>query len=549
MELIPSDTLEEEIIKEEEDKVRAFQKSLTPASLEAIKDEAKALKLVQETDDTPEVLNKIPTLELSDLDSKGVEYDILELNGAYGAASSTVTKNIVSGSPGIVYIDIGIDVSSLAYGNVEMMPFVLSMLGECDTKNKTRVELDRLEGMYTGGISVDLKLMPLYSEEELDYVVTHNTHMRSMLFVRGKCTVEKAEQMLNLIKEVIEDSLPVSKTRAIQILQRKISGFESAIVSSGHAYSVKKMHSRYDVQAFFDEKLNGITQLHTLKELLDKAQNNWDIFEKRIATVLSSFSKLYAGETVINLTGDESAIGAVDINIHEFVSSMADSSARPALPDFYNADHPWMESAISEMQTLSPLQDEGIPISSQVSYVGKSGLLYHTGEKISGGTCAPMQFLRKGYLWDTVRAKNGAYGVMASLDKMDGSLYMVSYRDPQLSKTIDAFDRAGNYLVGEITRGAIKSKDIQIAIIGCIGALDGSALPPRDVGWIAFHRWISRSSASRRQKWRDEILGTKLKDFQDFSSHLVNWDNATVAAVAPKSSLDSSGLDLITIDL
>eukprot|EP01083_Nonionella_stella_P242228 845119_1 len=176
-------------------------------------------------------------------------------------------------------------------------------MAESDTKTRTRAELDRLEGLHTGGISISLELVPQYGREEMDYIATNNKHALSVLFFRGKCTVEKTNEMFDLIKDMAENTLPVSQEKTIQIIERKISSLESSIVSSGHAYSVKRMHARYDVQSFFNEKWYGITQLQELKTFLIKAQSNWQYFQPRIEKVLASISDFSAGEVIVNLTG------------------------------------------------------------------------------------------------------------------------------------------------------------------------------------------------------------------------------------------------------
>eukprot|EP00554_Chaetoceros_debilis_P005329 CAMPEP_0194074582 /NCGR_PEP_ID=MMETSP0149-20130528/1668_1 /TAXON_ID=122233 /ORGANISM="Chaetoceros debilis, Strain MM31A-1" /LENGTH=1160 /DNA_ID=CAMNT_0038754799 /DNA_START=82 /DNA_END=3564 /DNA_ORIENTATION=- len=552
MELSPSSTLDTDTSSREKILLQRLKSSLRSDQIQDIKGRAHHLHSIQESDDTLEVQNMIPSLKMSDIDRKGVEYDLDVVTNAYGKPFATVTKTVASGSPGIVYIDFGIDISSVPWNNVSLLPFIVTMLTESDTKTRTRAELDRLEGLHTGGISISLELVPQNDNEETDYITKNNKHAWSVLFFRGKCTVDKSGEMLDLIKDMAENSLPVSQEKVMQIIQQKISSIESSIVSSGHAYAVKRMHARYDVQSFFNEKWYGIAQLQELKNFLIKSETNWPHFQSRIEKVITSFSDFKAAEVIINLTGDNAALAAVDTSVRRFVSSLRESSEQSNLPDFFLTDHPWIENATEEMAKIVPIKDEGILISSQVSYVGVGGIIFQPGEKIGGQICAPLQFLKKGYLWETVRAKNGAYGVMAGLDKTDGFFYMVSYRDPQVTATIEAYNNAGKYLSDEITNGKITKKSITTAIIGCIGALDGSALPPREVGWTSFYRWLSGSSAVKRQKWRDEVLGTKRSDFQVFAQKLHTLSKsaeASIAVISSDNQLLASNLRLSRIDV
>lgn len=543
MELSPSETLEQDLIAEEAKKVYAYQVSLNENQLNNIKMRTQHLKDVQDTVDPPEVVDTIPSLSLTEIDGTGVEYDIGVYENVYGT-SITLTTNIADGNAGIVYVDIGLDISSLAYTNVQMLPFIISMLGESDTNNYPRVDLDSSIGMHTGGIDIDLVLSPILNARKSN-LATNNTNMRSMLFFRGKCIAENAEKLLNLMKEIAENSVPVSQSTAIQIIERKISSLEAKLSSSGHSYAVSRIHARYNLEAFFSEQLYGYSQLQFLKNLLSKANSNWNFLEGRIGKVIQSFSDVSSSAAVINLTGDSYSVQSLDPVMETFIRSLGRGTA---LQDYGDAGyHPWMEKAANDVKSSSPRLDEGIPIPSQVSYVGKGGVFFSEGEKVSGANCVPLQYLRKGYLWDNVRAKNGAYGVSISLDRRDGTLHMVSYRDPNLSKTIEVYDNAGNYLSEQVEKMTITDQTIKTAIIGCIGDIDGSALPPRQVGWLAFRRFLMKSTKSSRQAWREEILSAKLADFEEFSNRLKIWAlDSTIAAMAPETALSTRSWPEIT---
>mmetsp|Transcript_5117 Transcript_5117/g.9713 ORF Transcript_5117/g.9713 Transcript_5117/m.9713 type:complete len:1115 (-) Transcript_5117:1699-5043(-) len=540
MELHPSETLAAEMIEKETNKVKMFQNSLKQDELKKIKDTAQELKDIQNKDDPIEVIESIPSLALTDIDRLIVEYDTNVIENAYGT-STILTKNIVSGSSGIVYLDVGIDISSLGFNNVEVLPFLVAMMTENDTAKRTRKEINNFIGINTGGIGIELKLIALQDPNQVDHIATANKNLRTLLFFRGKCTAQNVGKTLELIKDMAQKSLPVTQEKAIQILEAQIASFESRITSNGHSFSVMRMHARYNAMSFIDEKLRGISQLQALKKMLARAQNSWETFETRIKTVIESFSHMASAETIINLTGDFDTLESIENNIQTFIVSLDLGSNRPPLPDFSKSDHPWIVKAGQNMAKYSPVQNEGIPVSSRVSYIGKGGRIFDEGEKISGGSCVPLQFLRKGYLWDTVRAKNGAYGVMSSLDSTDGFLYMVSYRDPQLIKTVAAYEAAAQYLQSQIQLKALTKNAIKLSIIGCIADLDGSTLPPREVGWLAFLRYMSGSSKLRRQRWRDDILAADESNFEIFAKQLNKWNsNSTLAVIAPMASIEEA---------
>ncbi len=121
---------------------------------------------------------------------------------------------------------------------------------------------------------------------------------------------------------------------------------------------------------------------------------------------------------------------------------------------------------------------------------------------------------------------------MSQLGRTDGILSMVSYRDPNLLKTLDTYDHAADYILSQLQQKAITQKEITKAIIGCISSLEMTALPPKTAGWLSFTRYFSNSSSARRQKWRDGILHAKQQDFKDFAERLKKWKNTSVAVVS-----------------
>ena len=74
--------------------------------------------------------------------------------------------------------------------------------------------------------------------------------------------------------------------------------------------------------------------------------------------------------------------------------------------------------------------------------MGKAVNLYDLGHTFHGSFNVILRALRMGYLWERVRVRGGAYGAFCNLDRNSGTLIFASYRDPNVSETLDAFDAA-----------------------------------------------------------------------------------------------------------
>jgi Zn-dependent M16 (insulinase) family peptidase len=141
---------------------------------------------------------------------------------------------------------------------------------------------------------------------------------------------------------------------------------------------------------------------------------------------------------------------------------------------------------------------------------------------------------------ETVRAKNGAYGVFSSMNAWDGTFAFISYRDPNLDKTLDAYDQAAISIRNDVDSGVITDDVISTAIIGAIGDIDGKSYSPSEIGWRSMIYWLSGASAQYRQKIRREVLETKKTDFASFADRLGRMSDSTIAVVSSDSIITSA---------
>ncbi len=175
-------------------------------------------------------------------------------------------------------------------------------------------------------------------------------------------------------------------------------------------------------------------------------------------------------------------------------------------------------------------------IPSQVNYVGKGADLYSEGYDLHGSSKVITGYLRTSWLWERVRVQGGAYGGFCLFDRMSGVFTFISYRDPNLLKTIENFDGAAQFL-----RSAnLPDDEVRKAIIGAIGDIDSYMLPDMK-GYISTLRCLTGDSEEVRQQMRDQILGTTASDFRAFADTLdkVNRDGI-VKVLGSQAAIESA---------
>jgi len=82
-----------------------------------------------------------------------------------------------------------------------------------------------------------------------------------------------------------------------------------------------------------------------------------------------------------------------------------------------------------------------------VNYVGKAANLYEdAGYKLHGSAYVINKYLGTTWLWDRIRVSGGAYGGFSDFDSHSGMFTYLSYRDPNLLKTVDNYDGEHAYM-------------------------------------------------------------------------------------------------------
>ena len=174
--------------------------------------------------------------------------------------------------------------------------------------------------------------------------------------------------------------------------------FSCFFYNSGHQAINTRMKARYRVGGYIDEVMGGIAQLDTIKELLDQAEKDWPSLLARLENMRSTIldEKSCRDGMVLDITGDKAVLENIQPSVDSLLKELPGKSDGEKIPNFYKDEHPWVAPIKKLMSELVPVEDEGFVLPTQVSYVGKSGLLYDEGEEASGASQVVSKFLRTG---------------------------------------------------------------------------------------------------------------------------------------------------------
>jgi len=444
---------------------------------------------------------------------------------------------------GIAYVSFAADTSGIDYNDIALLPIFTRIMTETGAGELSDVQLSQKIGMHTGGVNVGLMSTKLNPDGIDIGTINESGNLLTKLTIKGKATSDKTDELFSIFKLILTEANLDSKKKVIEMLKETKTRLEASIQGSGHSFSNTRMKARYSVSGFISEKMGGLTYLNSVTSMLKDAEDNWESVLGRLERIRGSIldSTTCRSGMMLDITGDKAVMDAIKPSVDAFLSSLPGDADGEKLQDFYNTEHPWVTKAKTEMAVTCPLKDEGFVVPTQVSYVGKGGKLFEDGERVPGSTAVVSRFLRTGYLWDHVRVIGGAYGGFCTFNPMegDGVFTYLSYRDPNLAKTLDVYDATADALLAAAEELEKNPDALATAIIGTVGDLDG-ALSSEQKGSKAFNRWILRQTPEQRQQFRDEILNTKASDFRDFAMRLKNLKDASVAVVSSKAAFESS---------
>lgn len=193
----------------------------------------------------------------------------------------------------------------------------------------------------------------------------------------------------------------------------------------------------------------------------------------------------------------------------------------------------------SEDQTWSiqPLpENEGLIIPVQVNYVGKAANLYQLGYRMHGSVNVINKYLQTTWLWEKIRVQGGAYGGYSLFDQLTGVYSFVSYRDPNLLRSLENYDAAAGFLKSL----DLHEDELVKSIIGVISDLDSYQLPDAK-GYSSMLRYLIGMDDARRQQIRNEVLATNAGDFHAFAEILAELAaSGRVVVMGSQSAIETA---------
>ena len=366
------------------------------------------------------------------------------------------------------------------------MGLLKSIFGLIDTENFTYGELFNEVNIQTGGI------VPVVNT----YIDARDLSQYTATFeIKAKVLYENLEQAFRLVEEMVMRSKYEDTKRLLELVSELKSQKQAGMMSAGHSIAAVRAMSYQSKTAAVSDMISGIPYYRMLEEL----EKDFDNQKERVVENLKKLAVcLFRPENLmIDYTAQKEGLCGIETMIEKFRNGLYTEAIK-----------------VQTYQPTTEKKNEGFMSSSQVQYVCRAGNFTKKGLPYHGALRVLRVMMGYDYLWTQVRVKGGAYGCMCQFGK-SGESYFVSYRDPNLEKTIDVFEKAADY----IRNFEADERTMTQYIIGAISELD-TPMTPATKGLYSMSGYMTHYTYEQVQKERDELLATSPEKIQELAEYI-----------------------------
>lgn len=457
------------------EKLAAYKATLSPEEIKKLVEQTHHLHQYQEEPSADEDLRKIPMLGRKDMRKEAMLFHNEEMK----AGNIPVVMHEIA-TNGIDYMTLMFECGDIPQEDIPYLGLLKSVLGYVNTSNYEYADLANAINIYTGGISSGISVYP-------DLQKTGSVCVKYE--VRIKVLENNLKDAMALVDEILTTSDLEDTKRLGEIIAQVKSRLQVNLSSSGNVVAAMRALSYQSRYAFYQDATLGIAYYQLIQKLDEQMKTDPKQVVDKMKTLVAKV--FVQNRLLVSFTGTKAAY----------------EKAQPLFVQYFGRLQEGTKAGDMAVIELSK-KNEGFMDASQIQYVARGGNFKNHGYTYSGTLKILKMILSYEYLWINIRVKGGAYGCMSSFLRT-GESYFVSYRDPNLGKTNEIYEKIPEF----VKNFDPDERDMTKYIIGTFGSLD-TPMNPEAKGSRSMSAYLQHITYEDIQKERDDILNATPEDIR-----------------------------------
>ncbi|KAM9979457.1 hypothetical protein ACTFIY_008708 [Dictyostelium cf. discoideum] len=500
------ENLQKEEQEKELEKLERIKSELTPEQTKDIIEVAKDLQFRQNQIQDVSVLPKINICDIEKQQSK-IDHIDTKLSMTNGGGDGVPLRILDLPTNGISYFRSTIDISSMDSKLKPYVPIFCSLIDEMGAAEFDHKQLDTEINLHIGKFSVS----PLITigHSDLDYT-------QERIYIKGAALNNNLLKMFSLLQKILLENKWNNPDLLKNLLNQKQASVIEGIPSSGLSYAKILSSSKFSRAAQLSEQWSGLSQVRLINEIVSSNDIN------SLINKLLAINEFILDRSLMKclITTEKENISNLENNLSNFLKPFSNKNT----PIIVNSLDASSEEIATNSSSSSRLNF--FPIPATVNYISKT----YQAVPYTHVDSAPIQILTKvlsEFLHKEIREKGGAYGGGSSVDS--GVISFYSYRDPNLIKTLDAFDQSIQWSLNN----KITLENIENAQLSIFSDFDSPESPSnKGVG-----EWMRDITNEMKQTRRNNLLSiTKPKLEEMATKYLFNNQNNYTTVLGSKDN-------------
>ena len=479
--IAPEQGLTAKMDQQLEEKLEEYKASLSREEREALVEATHRLHAYQEEPSTQEELEKIPMLSRTDIGKEARPF----VNEEHKAGDTTLVFHQVN-THGIGYVSLIFRADRVPERLYPYMGILKGILGFVDTEHYKYTEFSNEVNRRTGGIT---SFVSGYGDmgDPRAYTATFE--------VRVKTLYENLEFAFSMLEEMLCRSRFTDEKRLYEIVAQGKSRLQMVMNTAGHSMASLRAMSYFSRSSYLCDLTGGVAFYEWIEGLEADFAGKKESFIQNLRELVALLIR--RENLVVSYTGQKESLDKALDCAEKLAGRLFTEPVKTGGVDF-----------------VPVKKNEGLRTSSKIQYVAMAGNFREAGLPYTGTLKVLRTIMSYDYLWNQIRVKGGAYGCMNGYTR-NGDAYLVSYRDPNLEKTIQVYKDSMEF----VRNFQVSERDMTRFIIGTISDMD-VPLTPHLQGIRSMGAYLSHMTFADVQKERDEVLAADCEAVQGLAPYL-----------------------------